>query len=67
MAAESGGSLRGDPVRSCNEPFVEFDATARAEAGAVFDHADGDPADVRDFGAAQAECAARTLSLCFSR
>jgi hypothetical protein len=65
-SAESGGLLRGAPVRFCNEPFVEFAATARAEAGAVFDHAGGDPADVRDFGAVQAECVARTLWLRFS-
>ena len=65
-SAESGGLLRGTPVKFCNEPFVEFAATARAEAGAVFDHAGGDPADVRDFGVAQAECVARTLWLRFS-
>lgn len=47
-SAESGSLLRGDPVGFCNEPFVELDATARAKAGAVFEHASGDPADVRD-------------------
>ena len=48
-SAESGSLLRGDPVGFCNEPFVELDATARAKAGAVFEHAGGgDPADVRD-------------------
>lgn len=44
-SAESGSLLRGDPVGFCN---VELDATARAKAGAVFEHASGDPADVRD-------------------
>lgn len=47
-SAESGSLLRGDPAGFCNEPFVELDATARAKAGAVFEHASGDPADVRD-------------------